>query len=1290
MRWNIGIVVAVVVSLFAAIMLPVAANAKPSMSDEKVSVSGAVGSLSNTRAPSITGSPRIGSKLTAQPGSWSGASSPSFAYAWQRCPKVVSQSQSQSFETCAPVAGQSTNSYVVSKDDSVSYLRVVVTAKAGTVSAAASSPTVTPLVVAPTNSTVPRVSGTVAVGQVLSASDGTWTGSPTLSRTWMRCTATVAAATSTIPSTCAVVSPAVTDTSYTLSGADAGKFMAIKLTATNVGGSLSFISASTVAVTAPPASTVAPTVTGTPTVGQTLTAVPGTWTGFPTPTFTYLWWRCTTPIDASASSLPDGCVSTLTTTATYKAANVDLGRYLVAQVTATNAVSSVSKWTTSTNAINSLPSTTVNPAVVGAPVLGETLSATDGTWKGSPAPVITRAWYSCTSAVAAVVAAKPTQCTAIAGETGNSISVGNYLGAKFLSFAVTGTNAAGTVTKWSITSAVVPTPSPAAPAPLTYPAIWGPTIVGSTLTVDPGVWDGYPVPALTYQWYTCSAPVSNPVFAVPSTCTAVTGRTSTTYLLAASDVGKSISVKVTATSTSGTLVVVLPSMDFVYAPMALTSASSMVFTAPATSVTTFTGTKATWSGTVGQRTSSWLVCDSPKSAASGVGYYSPAGCSGQGWGATTFTPDDSSTGKYLVFVTAARPYPDNSAFSSELQEAAKYSASASSPQIQGAGRSVIAPTITGSNTAGSVLSVSAGTWTTTPAGTLSYQWYRCIGAQDGYDGCTAIDSATLASYTLTADDTGQWVTATVTTTNTYGSVTAQASNHIGSDAPVISVSTPTSTVHVGSSIRPVVVTNSTSAAPITLSFQWYDCGVIDPPGQGSPPVSDWSGCTAIDGANSDTFTPTDQQAGKSVNVLVTATSAGGQTSSLNNCYILVSDAAIDEMYPLTPPSATADGVALKTGDMLFSGEVITPIAATWNIPSDNDWWTITTCPPDPQANCTNQMLWPATTFTVPEGVRQITVTAGAYSNACGCNAQDNGTNAVTFGVQSNPFKVLGDNSVGGRLWFSWNGGQYIKSSQWALCTSKVTGLHRSLPTGCVDLPATNSTNYLPQYVLTSSELGKYVTVHVTLTDSTQSAVHDYWLPSSEVINKAPVFSASPLMSGVFAAGGTLRVFPGIWSGSPSFSYRWYECNGPTDSDTCSRIPNQNTDTFTPSNEYLGRYFKVEVIAANAYGFNTYTLGQTLKWSIAGPCSVDLHFRKTGQVGSKYSFAWDPSPSGCALDMTVGYGNRGTGMTIQPGSTSITLDMTGWTGSTLITLYSHASTEWVSPGGYGSMPITLTL
>lgn len=83
-----------------------------------------------------------------------------------------------------------------------------------------------------------------------------------------------------------------------------------------------------VALPAAPANTVAPTFTGTLEVGETQTAVPGTWTG--TPTYAYEWE--TSPNGSGGWAAIAGANAT-----TYVADAADVGNYLRAKVSATNA-----------------------------------------------------------------------------------------------------------------------------------------------------------------------------------------------------------------------------------------------------------------------------------------------------------------------------------------------------------------------------------------------------------------------------------------------------------------------------------------------------------------------------------------------------------------------------------------------------------------------------------------------------------------------------------------------------------------------------------------------------------------------------------------------------------------------------------------------------------------------------------------------------------------------------------------------------------------------------------------
>lgn len=69
------------------------------------------------------------------------------------------------------------------------------------------------------------------------------------------------------------------------------------------------------------------------------------------------------------------------------------------------------------------------------------------------------------------------------------------------------------------------------------PAITGTTTSGQTLTSTTGTWTGTPTPTYTRAWYRDGVVIA--------------GATAATYVLVAGDVGKRITVVVTATNTNG-------------------------------------------------------------------------------------------------------------------------------------------------------------------------------------------------------------------------------------------------------------------------------------------------------------------------------------------------------------------------------------------------------------------------------------------------------------------------------------------------------------------------------------------------------------------------------------------------------------------------------------------------------------------------------------------------------------------------------------------------------------------
>ena len=86
------------------------------------------------------------------------------------------------------------------------------------------------------------------------------------------------------------------------------------------------------------------------------------------------------------------------------------------------------------------------------------------------------------------------------------------------------------------------------PANTAEPTISGSPAQGQTLTAAPGTWTGTPAPTFAYQWLRC--PPSGGA-ANGSDCATIDGATTTSYVVAAGDVGFRLRVKVTGTNSDG-------------------------------------------------------------------------------------------------------------------------------------------------------------------------------------------------------------------------------------------------------------------------------------------------------------------------------------------------------------------------------------------------------------------------------------------------------------------------------------------------------------------------------------------------------------------------------------------------------------------------------------------------------------------------------------------------------------------------------------------------------------------
>jgi beta-mannanase len=177
------------------------------------------------------------------------------------------------------------------------------------------------------------------------------------------------------------------------------------------------------------------------------------------------------------------------------------------------------------------------PIVAGAPIVGQTLTASNGTWSVTPTRY-TYSWSDCSSLAKA--------CTAIAGATSSSYGIATSDVGHTIRVAVTAWSTSANSTATSASTAVVttaPNGSATAPASTAAPTVSGTVVVGQILAATPGSWSGTTPMTYSYQWQDCDPTGAN--------CAAVAGATASKYTLAATDAGKTVRVAVTASNGVG-------------------------------------------------------------------------------------------------------------------------------------------------------------------------------------------------------------------------------------------------------------------------------------------------------------------------------------------------------------------------------------------------------------------------------------------------------------------------------------------------------------------------------------------------------------------------------------------------------------------------------------------------------------------------------------------------------------------------------------------------------------------
>jgi PKD repeat protein len=671
--------------------------------------------LLNTTAPSISGSHEDGQTLTANPGSWSEPDPVSYTYQWQSCNAEGGE--------CQNLEGATVRNYTLSSADLETTLRVLLTATNSTASVQATSAATAEIEAGPPSELeAPSLAGTPAAGETLQANAGQWGGTETeIGYQWELCNAT--------GGECAAITGA-TESSYTLVEGDVGKTLRIRVGVSNALGSLTAVSPVSPAIEAAATllNTWAPSIAGTPRDGQTLTANAGSWLGMGTIGYEYQWQRC--------DRYGNGCENITGATAlTHTLVSGDVEHALRLVVSAGETGGMVSETTPATAVIAGEGDPTIEetPVVYGTGLVGDTLTASTGTWSGEGSIGYAYQWERCSEAGGS--------CSSISGATASTYTLTESDVAHTLRALVTATGGSGSTTGASGPTAAI---SPTALLDISAPSISGPHELGRALSADPGIWTAAGAITYAYQWKRCNEHGES--------CSSISDATDPTYTPTGSDIGDTIEVAVTAIATPGSSgETSAPTPVIVSEPMAPVSVIAPAIEGNLTAGDTLTAEPGTWLGSATiTYTYQWQKCTEEGEECANI----------SGATADTYTLPEEDIGSTVQVVVSAGNSHGSASATSYLSEVVG---------AAGAPASTVAPVIDGTAKVGEQIFAGNGNWSGSRPLSYYYKWEICNTAGES---CTTIEGATKPSYTVISGDVGSSLRVRVTTSNTLGSASA--------------------------------------------------------------------------------------------------------------------------------------------------------------------------------------------------------------------------------------------------------------------------------------------------------------------------------------------------------------------------------------------------------------------------------------------------------------------------------------------------------------------------------------
>jgi prepilin-type N-terminal cleavage/methylation domain-containing protein len=418
------------------------------------------------------------------------------------------------------------------------------------------------------------------------------------------------------------------------------------------------------------------------------------------------------------------------------------------------------------------------------PLVGDILSANNGSWSGSPSSYSYQ-WEDCDSS--------GNNCNLVSGATSSTYTLTNFNDYNnTVEVLVSASNGSGAGA--AVASAPTQVVADALPVNTVAPAIpSGTTTQGQVLTTDTGTWSGEP--SFYYEWEDCntSGGSCNPV--------AANGNAST-YTLTSADVGQTIVVAIEGYNGAGDAWAYSPATAVVASPYGPYQSGNAYY------VWLMNGAPSNPGG-IGTLSDAGSAC-------TGLGDYSAlhsAATNGYGY----MWAYDDATGNFMLnndgdFLCAA-------GFTSETAGWVMFMGGTS----YGGGAiptNTTAPAApSGTPIIGDTLSANTGSWAGAPS-SYSYQWQDCTGVSGGVGtGCTDVASGgTSATYTPQTGDLNGYTYVGYVPYNVYPYfvVEVSATNGLGTSAPVVSAPTAAVTFNTGTMPDGYVTSGPSGAGSLSL------------------------------------------------------------------------------------------------------------------------------------------------------------------------------------------------------------------------------------------------------------------------------------------------------------------------------------------------------------------------------------------------------------------------------------------------------------------------------------------